>query len=404
MSTASQAPAAVDRGMHPKLWIAGRAVVVAASMVGEKVRPSEPLTRADIPRAAGDITGEWLTDVLCHEHPGARVTDFKVIGGTSQTTSRAAIRVEYNETGCEAGLSTELYAKTTTGLGQRLLVGGAQVIHGETLFYTRFRPRVEMEAPLGYWGGVDDRSWRSMILMEDIATTRGATFIEPTTPLTRAQVEDIVVNLAACHGAWWDDPELGKLKTTRDHLRNVSGFADMGKRCAVGLKKAREVVVPAVRDEAARLWKGTARALEIAATQRPLTLLHGDPHVGQAYVTRDGRMGLTDWQSIMAGGWGFDFGYFVGSACEPDDRRAWERELLELYLTKLGEAGGSPPSFADAWHIYRQSLCYPCTGWSFAYGRAFYQPKMQPDDTCRTVISRLAVAVDDLRTFDALGV
>ena len=404
MSKTSPARAGVDGGMHTKLWIAGRTAVVVASIVGEKVRPSVPQTRADIPREARDITADWLTDVLCHEHPGARVTDFRVTGSTSETTSRAAIRVGYNKIGAEAGLPTELYAKTTTGLAQRLLVGGAQVIHGEPLFYTVFRPRIEMEAPLGYWGGVDNRSWRSMILMEDIATTRGATFIKPTTPLTRAQVEDIVVNLAACHGAWWEDPELGKLKTTRDHLHNVSGFVDMGKRCAVGLQTARDVVVPAVRDEAKRLWRGTARALEMAATQQPLTLLHGDTHVGQAYVTGDGRMGLTDWQSIMAGGWGYDFGYFVGSACEPDDRREWERELLELYLTKLGEAGGRPPSFADAWHIYRQSLCYPCTAWLFAYGRAFYQPRMQPDDTCRVVISRLATAIDDLGTFDALGV
>jgi hypothetical protein len=49
-------------------------------------------------------------------------------------------------------------------------------------------------------------------------------------------------------------------------------------------------------------------------------------------------------------------------------------------------------------------LCYPCTAWSFAYGRAFYQPEMQADDACRTVIKRLATAADDLDTFGALGV
>lgn len=393
-----------ENGTEGKLWLIGRAAVIAASMVGEKVRPAVPRSRADVPRDARDITAEWLTDVLCHEHPGARVTEFQVTQGTSQTTSRAGVFVEYNAAGREAGLPTELYVKTTTALGQRLLLGGSHMLHGETLFYTRFRPRIEMEAPLGYWGGVDERSWRSMILMEDIATTRGATFIEPTTPLTRAQVEDIVVNLAACHGAWWDDPELRALKTTHDHLRYVSGFVDMGRRCAVGIEKARDVVPPAIKGAAERLWKGTARALEIAATRQPQTLLHGDPHVGQLYVTGDGRLGLTDWQSIMSGGWGYDFGYLVGSACELEDRRAWEGDLLELYLATLGEAGGSPPGFDDAWEIYRESLCYPCTAWSFAYGRAFYQPEMQPDGTCRKVIRRLATAVDDLGTFDALGV
>jgi hypothetical protein len=283
------------------------------------------------------------------------------------------------------------------------VLGGAHMLHGETQFYTRFRQKITMEAPLGYWGGVEERSWRSMILMEDIAQTRGATFIEPTTPLTRGQVEDIIGNLAAYHGAMWNDPELRIVKTPNDHYRNVAAFVDMGKRCAVGIEKAKDVVPASVRGQAARLWEGTRRQLEILSTQTP-TLLHGDTHVGQAYVTGDGRMGLSDWQSIIAGGWGYDFGYFVGSACDPEDRRAWERALLELYLEKLDAAGGQAPGFDDAWLTYRQNVCYACTAWSFAYGRAFYQPEMQPDATCREVIRRLATAVHDLNTFDALGV
>jgi hypothetical protein len=276
------------------------------------------------------------------------------------------------------------------------------MLDGETQFYTRFRPRIKMEAPEGYWGRVDPRSWRSMILMEDIAATKEATFIEPTTPLTRGQVEDMVVNLAACHGAWWSDPQLSVLKTPRDHFRYVSDFVDLGTRSRIGLNRAEDVVPPILRGQADRLFKGTQRALELSTTGQPPTLLHGDTHVGQAYITGDGQLGLSDWQSIMAGGWGFDFGYVVGSALEPDDRRAWERELLELYLSELGKAGGEPPKFDEAWLTYRQSVCYPCTAWAFAYGRAFYQPEMQPPEACREVIRRLSTAIVDLDALAAL--
>jgi hypothetical protein len=387
-----------------KLRLLGKAAVVAGSIVVEKVRKPVARTRDDIPVTGMEITREWLQDVLCHDHPGARIESFELIAGTSQTTSRAAVRVTYNDEGTRAGLPTKLFTKTTTGFGQRLMIGGAQMLEGETKFYTVFRPRVDMEAPLGYWGAADQRSWRSMILMEDIAETRGATFVEPLTPLTSSQIDDVVVSLANCHGALWDDPDLRGMKTTRDHLANVSGFAAMGSCSARGIEKASDLVSPGVRGQAHRLWAGTTRQLTMLTTEHTPTLLHGDTHVGQVYLTREGRAGLTDWQSIMVGGWGFDFSYFVGTACTPEERRARERDLLELYLSTLTQAGGKAPSFDDAWLIYRQCMAYPCSAWSFVYGRAFYQPEMQPDEACREEIRRLTIAVDELDTLDALGV
>src|SRR5260221_14728993 len=126
----------------------------------------------------------------------------------------------------------------------------------------------------------------------------------------------------------------------------------MGARCAVGMERAKAVIPAALHGQADRMWKGTQLSLERATTELPRTLLHGDSHVGQTYITGDGRMGLTDWQATLQGGWGYDFAYLVGSACEPDDRRAWERELLELYLGRLAAAGAPAPGFDDAWLTY----------------------------------------------------
>jgi hypothetical protein len=115
-------------------------------------------------------------------------------------------------------------------------------------------------------------------------------------------------------------------------------------------------------------------------------------------------MGLTDWQACQQGGWGYDFAYLVGSACEPEDRRAWEHDLLGAYLDELARAGGSAPSFDDALLTYRQQLFYPYSAWAFTIGRAAYQPKMQPVETCRVIIRRLSTAIDDLDSLGALGV
>lgn len=388
---------------YPRLWVTGRALVVGANVLSEKVRKPRARSAADVPGTAAEITAEWLTSVLCRAVPGARVLAFTTPGGSSGTSERVALRVTYNDAGREAGLPEHLFAKLSASFTQRLLLGSVDVTSGETHFFMRFRPKVEMEAPLGYWGAADDRSWKSIVIMEDIAHNKGATFSDPTTQVSRTQIEDLVQNMARYHGAMWEDPDLAVLKTPADHANNVNSFISMGERCAVGMERAKSVIAPGVYGQADRLWKGTLRSLALNTDTHPRTLLHGDSHIGQTYITADGRMGLTDWQATMQGGWGYDFAYLVGSACEPDDRRAWDRELLELYLERLGEHGGKPPSFDDAWLIYRQQLFYPYSAWAFTIGRAFYQPKMQPDERSLAILKRLSAAIDDNKSFDAIG-
>jgi hypothetical protein len=385
------------------LWVAGRAAGLLANGLVEKVRPPSVRTTDDVPGVAGEINTEWLTAVLCRDTPGAQVTSFTTPGGSSGTSERVALRVTYNQAGRDAGLPEELFAKLSASFTQRLLLGAVHVIEGETAFFMRFRPRVEMEAPKGYWGASDQRTWKSIVIMEDIAHTKGASFLDPTTQVTRSQVEDLVQNMARYHGAFWEDPELAGLKTPADHAHNVGSFIAMEQRCAVGMERAKSVIAPGVYGQADRLWQGTQRSLAINTESHPRTLLHGDSHIGQTYLTADGRMGLTDWQATLQGGWGYDFAYTVGSACEPDDRRAWDRELLELYLERLTEHGGKPPVFEEAWNIYRQQLFYPYSAWAFTIGRAAYQPKMQPDERSLAILRRLSAAIDDLNSFEIVG-
>lgn len=390
--------------MNPKLRLGLRAVEVAARMSVERIRPPRLATEDDVPANGTDLNEDWLTAILCAGHPEARVVSFSCPGGSVGTSTRTALRVEYNDAGAAAGLPTELFTKTTASYSQRLLLGGADVLHGETNFFMRFRPAVHMEAPQGFWGGVDERSWRSMIVLEDIDATKGATFIEPTTALTRDQVEDVLRNMAAYHGTWWESPELAVLKTPRDHYRNVANMLDMGGRCAVGMERAKDVIPAALYGQADRMWEGTRKGLDICTDVLPRTLLHGDSHAGQTYRTAAGRMGLTDWQATMQGGWSYDVAYFIGSSCAPEDRRAWESELLELYLEELAAAGGKAPDLDEAHLRYRQSLFYPYSAWAFTIGRAFYQPKMQPDEISLAIIERLATAIDDLDCFSAVSV
>jgi aminoglycoside phosphotransferase (APT) family kinase protein len=388
----------------PRIELAVQAVGVLGCAVVEKVRPPVPRTADDVPISGAEVTPEWLTAVLCRDTPGAHVVSFSNPGGSSGSTERLALRVVYDEFGRRAGLPTELFTKAGTKVSQRLLTGGAGVLHGEEHFYMALRDKTTMEAPLGYWAKADDFSWRSITIMEDIAATRGARFVGPTERLTEDQMHDLVRTLACMHGQLWEDPAINVLRTLRQYIDRTTAMVALRDRAAVGMERAAEEIPSRLHGQVDRVYEATVRSLSIGTDEMPQTLLHGDAHVGQTYVTNRGKMGYADWHHCLRGGWAYDFAYAVNSACEPEDRRKWERALMETYLKALAEYGGVAPSFDDGWLAYRQQSFWPLTAWLFTIGRAWYQPEMQPVDRCKAIIRRTAAAVDDLDSLGAVGI
>jgi hypothetical protein len=166
-------------------------------------------TRAtDVPVRTREITGEWLTAVLCGGHPGAEVESYRLDDVSSGTSSRWRATVTYNDAGRAAGLPTELFAKTSLSWTQRLLLGMADVLTGEPGFYGHLRPHLDIEAPRGYHGAVDRASGRSIALIEDIPTTKNALFCTPQRPISRAEIESLLTSMAEWHGRYWNSPKL----------------------------------------------------------------------------------------------------------------------------------------------------------------------------------------------------
>ena len=378
--------------------IAGRLSTTLAYRGLELARRTSPSSAAEAPSSAGAVTAEWLTDALGRDVPGARVAGFTTASATSQTTSRASLRLHWTDAGVAAGLPEEVFVKLTATARQRLFLGLIRCIEGEPLFYREIRPLLDIECPEGYHGVVDERSWRSAVVIEDIAATRGATFCHATTAVGRPDIESLLEVMAGYHGAMWQSPAITEapwLKRPIDHFHNTSAFLNMRKRVAVGVQRTAGLVPPRVRDDADGLWSAFLASMEQCSTG-PATLLHGDPHVGNTYRTPGGTMALLDWQVCMQGSWGFDYAYAVSTALTVADRRAWEDDLLAFYLERLALAGGDPPEFEAAKRVYRQCLMYPFHTWTTVIGRSAVQPLMQEEDVCRLIVERVAQAIDDL--------
>ena len=134
-----------------------------------------------------------------------------------------------------------------------------------------------------------------------------------------------------------------------------------------------------------------------------MTLLHQDQHAGNWFAAADGHMGLYDWQCIARGGWALDVAYAYMSNLTVEDRRAWERGLLEYYLEELRNHGGEPPPFEEAWLLYRQQVFHGLAFWLITIGAGRFQPDMQPVEISRVNLERMTRAVMDLDAFSALN-
>jgi Phosphotransferase enzyme family len=347
----------------------------------------------------------WLSAVLCSATPGARVTSVTVGGGSVGTTTRRALQVGYNEAGAVAQLPERLFVKCVTTLAQRLMLGLGGLIDGEPSFYAHVRPGLEIEAPVGYFGVVDPGSWRSIVLIEDVVSTRGARFWQPSTRITREHIENLLTNVAVWHGALWDSPQLAAwrwLKTPGDQMRVIDALVSLADRAPVGAERARAVIPASLRERQADLYEGMRRSMQIAS-RGARSYLHGDLHIANTYVTPAGAMGVVDWQVGLQGSWAHDYAYIVTTALAAQDRRAWERELLDFYLEQLAAAGGETITPEQAWQAYRQATFYPYFAWLYTIGRSRLQPQFQPDEISLAVIERIATAIDDLDSLGAVG-
>ena len=389
-----------------KLKIAGQVAVIGAHVCWERVRRPDYPTLSHIPPSPDALTCEWLTAALFPGMPGAAVTAVRLGPRSDGSTSRQVLFLEYNESGRAVGLPERMFCKSSPNFTSRLITGLSGALQSESGFYMTLRDQVEMETPHAYYCAVDPASARSIFLMEDIAYTRGARFGDPTTlPVSRHMAESMVTNLAAYHGKFWESPVLGALpwlQTSLEFQNRVNATINFEKRTLIGIDRSGHIAPQEFLRHRNEIYPATMRSLELNV-RGPRTLLHSDMHLGNWYTLGDGTLGVYDWQCMSTGEWALDVVYALSSALTIDDRRAWERDLLALYLDELARAGGKPPAFDQAWLRYRQQAFHALIFWLYTIGSGRMQPHMQEDHVAEANVARMTQAVVDLESLDSLG-
>lgn len=370
----------------------------ALAQIVAAVSPRVP-TRG--PSKSSDVTADWIT-----KHIGKPVSAVALsaspLNGTSGTTDRRRLKVEWDEVGKAAGLPPDLFIKSSPlNAKNRTMVAALDMAVNEVRFYRQASAELNGIAPKAWYAHAGVGA-RFLVVLDDIVA-QGARPYALADPCEITHARGLVDAFAALHAQFWASPRFGRdlswVRTwsTRPGNQVLKLFYSRGRRGALRLD--RPEVTPAVRAVSAALDNhidACYHEFEVA----PLTLLHGDSHLGNTYSMPDGRSGLLDWQVVWQGPGLREVTYWMASGLDPDVRRKHERDLLERYLEGL-RAGGvaDVPTLNAAYQRYR---LYAAEAWD-ATAMTIAWPGLQEPENAEAGWRRTCVAVEDLETASLLN-
>jgi hypothetical protein len=279
---------------------------------------SEGASVLAIPRDWDEITPSWATNALIGHHPGIEVAAVTVQLRDDGTNRRARLALTYV---AEAGPAT-IFVKAAD-LAHTALNGSTGGVFHEPRLYLSGVPLV-VDHPMAYLTLIDEPTGNFLIVMEDV-TARGGDPRDSTRPISVDQVANGLRSLARLHSRYWGqrvahDPALGWLEPFVPW--------SMGSRIPTAIEQLGDTIPEQVRAmSVADIMDGTWAPFIRTLTNSPMTLIHGDPHIGNTYVLPGDEVGFLDWQVVRRGNWSVDVGYFLQGALTEDDRRCHEREF-----------------------------------------------------------------------------
>lgn len=311
-----------------------------------------------LPLTEVEITAAWLTTALRQRTPGVTVEEVEVVNAIRGTSSKIRLRLTMDDAGKRMGIPELVILKGGFEQHSRELY---RMHEREVIGYRDVLTQLPLPAPICYFADYDDQNQQGIIIMEDLVAS-GATFCHASQPQSFEQVAHRLSVLARFHAQTWDSTELaphGKWGHLVDFLDTVDSFFA---RKTTPEKWQKFINAPRGAATSVRFhdreWMHEAwKKLKHFAKTLPYCVLHGDIHLGNLYIAKDGTPGFFD--TLASRGPGIlEVSYHISASVDVADRPRWEGALVQHYLDELARCGVKIPSFDDAMHQYAISLVY----------------------------------------------
>ena len=330
----------------------GLSAVRAAGAIGADAvlrGSSLPSTPEDLARP--EVLGPLL---------GREVRDVRLTGVEFPSSNCRNFLLEVEELD---GSTTSVYAKLPTGdFGARLFANTVGYWDLECRFSRDVAPSVPLRVPEVY--AVAQRRSRFVLLLEDLHQLPGARLFVNADVLAGVDLDRARRCLSAfaelhAHFHDWDPARRDALVPWSTH----SFASPRGRTLSPALNRAaiRRAVqrAPGLVDE--QLAAAYLRTLDSWDAMLdlwysgPLTLVHGDSHLGNTFEYDEGsgpRVGLLDFQGVHWAPGIRDIAYFLINSLDHETLADVEQDLVDHYLAEL-ESRGVVLDRDETWRLYR---------------------------------------------------
>lgn len=301
--------------------------------------------------------------------------------GTGKMGDNARYSLRYD--GPADGAPKTLVAKLpATDERARAMAGAQGAYFNEVMFYRDLAPGTSMRTPTIYASELSEDRTSFLLLMEDLSPAEpGSQLIGESRPHASVALGE-AAKLAA---AYYGDESIGP----RDYIMATS----RGDGGAFG-QALMEQSWPTFLDRFGHGLSAECTAFGeryagnhahfVNRFQGPKTVAHGD--FRSENILFDGESATTvDWQTTSESSALTDAAYFLGGSLSVEDRRAWERDLIEEYRVNLDRLGVTL-SAAECWEQYRE---YAMHGLMITVlGASFSTPDERSDKMFLAMIQR----------------
>ena len=178
--------------------------------------------------------------------------------------------------------------------------------------------------------------------------------------ITVQQSKLVISEAAKMHAYWWENERLellGWLPRLTDARRrtNLTTVTKMGWEPLTEILEERQIQFPEISGE--HLAEKIDHMLNTVA-DFPSTLIHSDLRADNLLFDSTGEgVTVVDWQGCSFAPSSFDITYHLIQSLSIPDRRKYETELLEHYITCL-RSSGLQVDGSEIYDIYRKSILY----------------------------------------------
>lgn len=313
-------------------------------------------------KSQDDITPQWVEGVLKGSKSLASdvsVTAVKVerIGeGVGILSILQRIIPTYSK---ETNAPKSLVVKYPTDDATQRFTADALVLYiRELVFYKECAADAPFATAKCYAQAIASDNTDFTIAMEDIGHLRPLNQLEGVS-LSDAKV--LLEKLADFHAMWWGSPKLANFAEVFQPISNPTYHAVLPMLWTGGWPNVEEHAGHLIPDnvrEIGGIWAEKCPWM-LDNLMTPTTMCHGDYRADNIMFNGD-EPTVIDFQIVGTGSGIYDVGYFISQSIDTEVRRGHDKELLDVYLSRL-EKHGIEVDRAEAWRQYLVCICFCVT-------------------------------------------